>query len=137
MNNRKQPTELGSLRIDKWLWAARFFKTRSLAKSAVEKGRIKIGKTKIKPSRLIKTGDTLTIQQGYAIKTVSILRLEEQRKSASEAALLYKETEESIAARELAALTRQSSALATPRLTKKPTKKERRQIIEFNNTQQP
>lgn len=137
MSNRRKPLELESVRIDKWLWAARFFKTRSIAKSAVEKGQVRIDSTKVKPSRMVKVGTILAVQQGYAKKTITILKLSEHRKGAPEAAELYQESEESLEARELTAIKRRSAALAAPHPTKKPTKKERRQLIQFNGTQPP
>lgn len=125
-------TSSSGVRIDKWLWAARFFKTRSIAKTAVENGKVKIEGARIKASRTVPLGATLEIQQGDTLKTVIVTRLEERRKSATEAAKLYQETEESIAARAAATLLRKSAAAAAPRPEKRPSKKERRQIIQFN-----
>jgi len=125
--------EKDAIRIDKWLWAARFFKTRSLAKTAIENGKVKVDGIRVKPSRTLKLGATLEIQQGHTLKTVILQKLEDRRKSAPEAALLYRETPESVEARALAAEQRKSAAISRPRPERKPNKKERRQIISFNN----
>ncbi len=94
-----KPTD-AKVRIDKWLWAARFFKTRGLAKAAVEGGKVHIDGQKSKPSRLLDIGLTMTIRQGFDEKTVQVIALSEHRRGASEAQLLYCETEQSIEQRE-------------------------------------
>lgn len=125
----KQP--LVSLRIDKWLWAARFFKTRSLAKQAIEKGHVIIGNVKPKPSRDVVVGDVLTITQGFDEKTVTVLGLSEQRGPAAVAQQLYRESEESIAAREAKAQARKLEALAHPVSEHRPNRRERQQREAF------
>ncbi len=124
-----------SIRIDKWLWAARFFKTRSLAKTAVENGRVRYDGQRTKASRTVQAGATLEIKQGSVTKTVIIIEIDDRRKGAPEAQALYRETEASIAARESAALLRKTAALAMPRPTRRPNKKQRREIIQFNQHQ--
>lgn len=116
-------------RIDKWLWAARFFKTRSLAKAAIEGGKVHHQNDRVKVSKEIRVGMQLTIQQGFDKKTVTILSLSNQRGSASIAQMLYEETPESIAKRELFASQRKLHNLARP--DHKPNKKDRRQIHKF------
>jgi ribosome-associated heat shock protein Hsp15 len=119
------------VRIDKWLWAARFFKTRSLAKAAIEGGKVHCDGQRIKPSKDISTGMELTIRQTPDEKTVVVLALSEQRRGAPEAALLYAETPDSIVRRE--ALSSQRKALRGLDLAPdhKPNKKERRLIHRF------
>lgn len=90
----------GRVRIDKWLWAARFFKTRTLATEAVAGGRVHLDGARTKPSRDVRVGDELQITIGEAVFTVVVRALAERRGSASVAALLYDETEESRARRE-------------------------------------
>lgn len=118
------------LRADKWLWAARFFKTRSLAKDAIESGRVHMDGQKIKVSRELQVGDTLTIRQGSATrleqKTVVVVALSDKRGSASVAQLLYQETQESLAHREAAAEQRKLDNLARPE--GRPDKKQRRAL---------
>ncbi len=127
---------LTKVRIDKWLWAARFFKTRSLAKQAVEGGKVQSQGQKLKPSKEITTGLMLTVRQGYDDKTVEVLALSEQRRGAPEAALLYRETPESIAEREERAAQRKAGMGSYLISDHRPTKKERRQIHRFQREQQ-
>jgi len=123
-----QPME--KVRIDKWLWAARFFKTRSLAKAAIEGGKVHIDGHKSKASRQLELGTVLTIRQGFDTKTVEVIALSEQRRGAPEALLLYTETAESIAKRETQAA--QRKALNQSQVNDgKPNKKQRRQIHRF------
>jgi ribosome-associated heat shock protein Hsp15 len=111
-------------RIDKWLWAARFFKTRSLAAEAVSGGRVHVGGTAVKPSREVKVSDVLEVTIGTVRRTVIVRGLAERRGPASEAALLYEETPESVTER-----TRQAELrrLAGPvDFGTRPTKRDRR-----------
>ncbi len=121
-----------SVRLDKWLWAARFFKTRSLAKAAVENGRVRTAGQKLKPGKEIKPGLQLQIKQGDVEKTVHVIALSEYRGPASQAATLYQETDESIKNREALALNRKTAASSRPHTASKPNKKQRRQIIRFS-----
>ena len=91
---------LEKVRLDKWLWAARFFKTRSLAKAAIEGGKVHCAGQRVKVSREIAVGDELTIRQGFDKRDVRVMALSEQRLGAAEAALLYEETAASKIARE-------------------------------------
>jgi ribosome-associated heat shock protein Hsp15 len=124
-----KPTD-AKVRIDKWLWAARFFKTRGLAKAAVEGGKVHIDGQKSKPSRLLDIGLTMTIRQGFDSKTVEVIGLSEQRRGAPEALLLYTETAESIALREKDSALRKA-ANGSSISDGKPNKKQRRQIHRF------
>ncbi|TNF06385.1 MAG: ribosome-associated heat shock protein Hsp15 [Gammaproteobacteria bacterium] len=119
------------VRLDKWLWAARFFKTRALAKAAIEGGKVHIDGQRAKPSKEVSTGIHLVIRQGWDEKTVIIENLSEQRRGASEAAQLYRETEDSIAQREKRAEERKAANLLRPSPDHRPSKKERRQIHRF------
>lgn len=122
---------LAKMRLDKWLWAARFFKTRSLAKQAIEKGQIKIAGVRPKPSREVHVGEELVIEQGFDEKTVTVEGLSEQRGPAAVAQLLYSESAESIAARTAKAEQRKLQALAQPHADHRPNKQERRQREAF------
>ena len=126
-----KPTD-AKVRIDKWLWAARFFKTRGLAKAAVEGGKVHIDGQKSKPSRLLDIGLTMTIRQGFDEKTVQVIALSEHRRCASEAQLLYCETEQSLEQRENRAAERKAFNNSTPQ-SDRPNKKQRRQIHRFLN----
>jgi len=119
------------VRIDKWLWAARFFKTRSLAKQAIEGGKVHLNGARVKPSKDIEVGMLLVVRQGWDEKTVRVLALSEQRRGAPEAATLYKETQESEQARALKADQRKAMGAGDMASHGKPTTKQRRQIHRF------
>lgn len=119
------------LRLDKWLWAARFFKTRSLAKSAIEGGKVQLGGQRVKVSKEISVGDELQIRQGWDEKTVVVEALSDQRRGAPEAQQLYTETADSVARREAAAQARKAAGGMIDRPAQRPTKKQRRQIHRF------
>ncbi len=121
------------LRLDKWLWAARFFKTRSLAKAAIEGGKVHLGGQRVKVSREVSVGDTLQIRQGWDEKVVVIRALSDQRRGAPEASTLYEETPESIARRESEAAARKAAGGMIERPARRPAKKERRQIHRFKD----
>ncbi|HRM30450.1 RNA-binding S4 domain-containing protein [Acinetobacter johnsonii] len=117
------------MRIDKWLWAARFFKTRSIAKNAIEGGKVHHHGERVKVSREVRVGMELTIQQGIDKKTVVIKELSDVRGPAPVAQKLYEETEVSITRRELIASQRKLHNLARP--DHRPSKKDRRDISKF------
>ena len=118
------------VRLDKWLWAARFFKTRALAKTAIDTGKIHIDGQKAKPSRMVEATNTLTIRQGDVEKTVRIITACEHRRGAPEEQLLYEETKSSIKAREKKSAEQRAFHGSTPASTR-PNKKQRRQIHRF------
>ncbi len=122
---------MDKVRIDKWLWAARFFKTRTLAKDAIAGGRVKVDGQRAKPSRELTPGMVLEIQQGWATRTVEVVALSDQRRGAPEAALLYRETEASIQARESQAEQRRLIREHETHPGQKPSKKQRRLIREL------
>ena len=119
------------LRIDKWLWAARFFKTRSLAKAAIEGGKVQVDGQRVKVSKEIMVGDQLRVRQGSDEKDIVIVALSDQRRGAPEASQLYQETDESIARREAEAAARKAAGGMIERPMKRPSKRERRQIHRF------
>ncbi|MGM0632609.1 MAG: RNA-binding S4 domain-containing protein [Pseudomonadota bacterium] len=124
---KQSATETASdrVRLDKWLWAARLFKTRSIAKQAVEGGKVQAEGQKLKPGREIGTGLILTVRQGWDERTIEVLDLSEQRRSAPEAQQLYRELPESIEKREREALQRKAQpTLSQP--AAKPDKRDRR-----------
>lgn len=134
-SDKASDNELAKVRADKWLWAARFFKTRSLAKEAIESGKVQMGGQKIKVSRELQVGDVLSIRQGHATrleeKVVVIKALSENRGNATIAATLYDETDESIAQRQFMAEQRKLDNLARP--DSRPSKKDRRELEKFKN----
>ena len=116
-----------SVRLDKWLWAARFFKTRTIAKEAIDGGKVHCEGVKGKASRAVTIGMNLKIRQGHQEKTIIVKDLSEQRGPAKIAQTLYEETAESVEKRETLALQRQSM----PKTEGKPDKRQRRQIHRF------
>ncbi|MCB1648998.1 MAG: heat-shock protein [Pseudomonadales bacterium] len=113
------------VRLDKWLWAARLYKTRAIAKQAVESGKVHSDGQRLKPGREVNEGMELTVRQGWDERTLLVTGLSEQRRGASEAALLYQETGESIARREQLGEQRRLHALLQQPLGR-PDKKDRR-----------
>ena len=130
------PGENGKLRLDKWLWAARFFKTRSLAKAAIEGGKGQLDGSRVKVSKEISVGDKLRIRQGWDEKDIEVLALSDQRRGAPEAQSLYRESTESITRREETAAARKAAGGMIERPAKRPTKKQRRQIHRFREDPQ-
>ena len=116
------------MRIDKWLWAARFFKTRALASRACELGRIDSNGQKAKPAREVRTGDRLHIKNEGGEFDIDVLGLSEMRGSAGAAQLLYLETQASRDLRQKAAAERKAIALALPMPESKPSKRDRREL---------
>lgn len=139
MANRKTQSSAAQVqnekfRVDKWLFAARFFKTRSLAAEAIEKGRVQVNDARVKPSKILSEGDRLEIRIGEYHYHIDVLKLSNTRGSASVAQMLYRETEESIVARQ--ALTEKLKARpAQPRFEGKgrPTKRVRRDLQRLIN----
>lgn len=122
---------MDTIRIDKWLWATRFFKTRSLAAKAVSGGHVALNGHKIKPARTVQAGDLLVIRQGFFEYTVKVLGLSEQRGPAVLARALYEETEESVTKREQVQAERKVMNLQGSRPEHRPDKHERRKIRQF------
>jgi len=118
---------LEPIRIDKWLWAARFYKTRSIAADAVETGKVLVSGARVKPARALKLGDELTIQTPSAEFTVHVCALSDKRGAATQAAALYQETENSRQRREQAKLERVPMH-PDARFRGRPTKRTRRLI---------
>ncbi len=118
-------------RLDKWLWAARFFKTRSLSAEAVESGKVRVDSDRAKPAKEVKIGASIHIRTKDFEIEVRVRGLSNQRRGAPEAVLLYEETEASRRMREEAALTREKDHAQRERGTGRPTKRQRREIKGF------
>ena len=121
------------LRIDKWLWAARFFKTRALAITAIESGKVMVNEARVKPSRALSAGNLVSVRLGPYTFVVEVLGLSGKRGPAPEAQQLYRETEESIKAREALSFERKAQAQVVTRGEGRPTKKDRRDIDRFKS----
>lgn len=122
---------MDKVRIDKWLWAARFFKTRSLAKTAIDGGKVQCNGERCKSSRELTVGATLNIRRGFEELTVVVTALSDQRRGAPEAALLYEETAASKARREEESARRKVMRAAVIDPGGRPTKQDRRKIHQF------
>lgn len=131
MSGKGDNKERERTRLDKWLWAARFFKTRALAQEAVDGGRIHYEGQRTKSSRDVQVGARIGITIGHDTREVVVTALSDRRGNASAAALLYAETGESIVAREKAAAERKAMALGNPVQDHRPDKRERRQFEKF------
>ena len=117
------------MRLDKWLWAARFYKTRALAVQEIERGRVQVGGADVKPSRELKAGDTVTLRQGEVKREIVVLALSAQRGPAPVAQQLYQETADSVAAREAAAAQRRIAPEPAHAIAQgRPTKRDRRAL---------
>ncbi|MEO8346114.1 MAG: S4 domain-containing protein [Betaproteobacteria bacterium] len=130
------PSEDGSdgrIRFDKWLWAARFYKTRSLCVQAIDAGQARVNGDRAKPARAMRVGESVSIRKSGIVCEVLVTALSDRRGNATAAALLYRETEASAAAREEAMLLRRATDLAQPRFLGRPTKRERRKLEDFLN----
>ena len=121
------------IRLDKWLWAARFYKTRSLAREMIDGGKVHYNGQCSKPSKIVEIGAMLKLRQGNDEKEVQILALSDKRGNATQAQSLYQETEVSIEKRQQTALARQANALSMPNPERRPNKKERRDLIKFKH----
>ena len=121
----------GDQRIDKWLWAARFFKTRTLAAEAVGGGHVKVDGQRVKPSKSIRPGMRLEIQRGEIRWELTVQALSKQRRPAKEAVLLYDELPESLDARHAAAEARRQARERSDFRLGRPTKRDRRQLAEL------
>ena len=124
---------VAAVRLDKWLWAARIYKTRALAREMIEGGKVHYNGQPSKPGKVVELNATLTIRQGNDERTIVVKGITEQRRPASEAVALYEETAESIEKREKMALARKMNALTMPHPDRRPDKKERRDLMRFKH----
>lgn len=120
------------VRLDKWLWAARFYKTRALAKAAIESGKVHCRGERCKPGKEPRVGDEFELRTGFDARTVVVKALSVVRRGAPEAQLLYEETPQSVAKREEAAQLRKAGSLGVT-TDGRPTKKQRRQLHQFHS----
>ncbi|MEW6992213.1 ribosome-associated heat shock protein Hsp15 [Colwelliaceae bacterium 6441] len=124
-------TENTTVRLDKWLWAARFYKTRAIAKQMIDGGKVFYNGQRSKSGKAVAVGDIIKIRQGFEEKEVIVSALAEKRKDATFAQTLYTETAPSRESREKNALARKQGILLSPASINKPDKKQRRQIRQF------
>lgn len=117
-----------NLRIDKWLWAARFYKTRSMAAKAVDGGKVHVNQQRVKPAYRVKVGDTILLSRPSFRQEINVIVINGKRQSASEAQTMYQESEQSVIQREQMAQQRKILNQGLPRPHKKPGKHERQKI---------
>lgn len=129
---KEKPSE--GVRLDKWLWAARFYKTRADAREMIEGGKVHYNGQRSKPSKLVEVAAELTLRQGNDQRTVLIEAVTDKRGPATVAQQLYRETAESIEKREKVALARKMNALTMPHPDRRPDKKERRDLMKFKHS---
>jgi ribosome-associated heat shock protein Hsp15 len=133
---RDEPREdgdAGRVRFDKWLWAARFYKTRSLAAQAIDAGQARVNDERVKPARTMRIGEMVSVRKSGIVAEVEILTLSDRRGGAADAALLYRETEASVTAREAAVAERRAARESQPQTPGRPTKRQRRRLEDFLN----
>ncbi|AGB84511.1 Ribosome-associated heat shock protein implicated in the recycling of the 50S subunit [Serratia rubidaea] len=128
---KAKTTSEAAVRLDKWLWAARFYKTRALAREMIDGGKVHYNGQRSKPSKNVELNAEIKLRQGNEERTVVVLALSGQRRGASEAQLMYEETAASVANREQMAQARKLNALSMPHPDRRPDKKERRTLIKF------
>ncbi len=121
------------VRFDKWLWAARFYKTRSLAAQAIEAGQARVAGERVKPARPLRPGENVSVRKSGFVWIVEIIALSDRRGGAAEAAKLYCETAASVAAREAMLQQRRAAEEASPQFPGRPTKRQRRKLEDFLN----
>ncbi|MFN2097385.1 ribosome-associated heat shock protein Hsp15 [Pantoea agglomerans] len=119
------------VRLDKWLWAARFYKTRAIAREMIEGGKVHYNGQRSKPGKVVELNAELTLRQGNDERTVVVADISAQRRPASKAQQLYRETDASIEKREKMAQARKMNALTMPHPDRRPDKKERRDLMKF------
>ncbi|MCO4798469.1 MAG: RNA-binding protein [Colwelliaceae bacterium] len=131
MTQGKNLTENTSTRLDKWLWSARFYKTRAIAKQMIDGGKVFYNGQRTKSGKSVSIGDLIKIRQGFEEKEVTVIALADKRRDATFAQTLYTETQSSSETREKNALARKQGILLSPASINKPDKKQRRQIRQF------
>ncbi|WP_019027323.1 S4 domain-containing protein [Colwellia piezophila] len=120
-----------STRLDKWLWSARFYRTRAIAKQMIDGGKVFYNGQRTKSGKAVSIGDIIKIRQGFEEKEVTVIALADKRKDANFASTLYQENKQSIAQREKNDLARKQGILLSPASDTKPDKKQRRKLREF------
>lgn len=131
MKQAHSPVNNPSTRLDKWLWAARFYKTRALAKQMIDGGKVFYNGQRTKSGKAVSLGDKILLRQSYEEREVIVIALADTRRDATFAQTLYQETPTSVTAREKNALARQQGVLLSPASDTKPDKKQRRKLRQF------
>jgi ribosome-associated heat shock protein Hsp15 len=122
------------VRLDKWLWAARFYKTRTIAREMIQGGKVHYNGQRCKPSRTVDVGAVIKLAQGFDEKEITVLKLMEKRQSAPIAQTLYEESEASLEKRAQNAIARKNNSFFAPRPEHKPDKKQRRELLKLKSS---
>ncbi|MCF2911083.1 MULTISPECIES: ribosome-associated heat shock protein Hsp15 [Pseudoalteromonas] len=122
------------VRLDKWLWAARFYKTRTIAREMIQGGKVHYNGQRCKPSRMVEVGATIKLAQGFDEKEVTVLQIMEKRQSAPIAQTLYEESAASLEKRAQNAIARKNNSFFAPRPEHKPDKKQRRELLKLKSS---
>jgi ribosome-associated heat shock protein Hsp15 len=130
-SNAEESVTATRVRLDKWLWAARVYKTRSLAAQAIEAGQARVGDDRVKPSHGVRLDEEIVVRKSGIVWRLVVTGLSDRRGGAADAAKLYRETTESLALREDELARRKAAAASTPMWPGRPTKRERRKLQEF------
>ncbi|WP_105166947.1 ribosome-associated heat shock protein Hsp15 [Pseudoalteromonas sp. T1lg23B] len=130
----EQPQQNDAVRLDKWLWAARFYKTRAIAREMVQGGKVHYNGQRCKPSKLVELGATIKLAQGFDEKEVTVLVLLDKRQAAPIAQLSYRESEQSVEKREQNAIARKNNSFFAPHPVNKPDKKQRRELLKLKSS---
>ncbi|TMP39971.1 ribosome-associated heat shock protein Hsp15 [Pseudoalteromonas rubra] len=122
------------VRLDKWLWAARFYKTRTIAREMIQGGKVHYNGQRCKPSRTVDVGAVIKLAQGFDEKEITVLKLMEKRQSAPIAQTLYEESAASLEKRAQNAIARKNNSFFAPRPEHKPDKKQRRELLKLKSS---
>ena len=133
INKQKHTLKPLTVRLDKWLWAARFYKTRSIARNAVQSGKVQYNGQRSKPGKIVELHACIKVPQGFDTKEITVLELNEHRRAAPLAQLMYQETEASQLQRQDNIEARKLNAFHSPKPDQRPDKKQRRQIIQLKH----
>ena len=129
LNDSSENADALKVRLDKWLWAARFYKTRAIAREMVQGGKVHYNSQRSKASKIVEIGAIIKLAQGVDEKTITVLNILEKRQSAPIAQTMYQESDASIAKREENSIARKNNSFFAPHPDKKPDKKQRRELL--------
>lgn len=134
IRNSNQDNQTLSIRLDKWLWAARFYKTRAIARDMVQGGKVHYNGQRAKPSKVVELGAVLKLAQGVDEKTITVLKLFDKRKGAPIAQTMYQESDASIEQRAKNSIARKNNSFFAPHPERKPDKKQRRELLKMKSS---
>ena len=134
LNDSSENADALKVRLDKWLWAARFYKTRAIAREMVQGGKVHYNGQRSKASKIVEIGAVIKLAQGVDEKTITVLNILEKRQSAPIAQTMYQESDASIAKREENTIARKNNSFFAPHPVKKPDKKQRRELLKMKSS---